>query len=246
MKSIPFPIRILLIVLIFSIAMGFLESAVVVYLREILYPGGFDFPLAPINLHLAITELIREAATLIMLLTIGIIAGRTASERFAWFIFSFAIWDIFYYIFLKLLLGWPESLLTWDILFLIPIMWIGPVISPVIVALTMILLAVIIIYYNSKTGQVMIKWLDWGILISGSLILILTWIWDYSGYILEHFSFSEIRTIPKNDLYEVAIQYIPRKFKWGLFWIGEGIILSGIVLIFLRLRNTTKENQRLF
>ena len=148
MKSLPFPARILFIITIFSIAMGFMESSVVVYLREILYPGGFDFPLAPINLHLAITELIREAATLIMLLTIGIIAGRTASERFAWFIFSFAIWDLFYYIFLKLLLGWPESLLTWDILFLIPITWVGPVISPVLVALTMILLAVIIIYYN--------------------------------------------------------------------------------------------------
>ncbi len=239
MKSITFPTRVFWIVLIFSIAMGFLESAVVVYMREILYPGGFDFPLVPIELHLAITEIIREAATLIMLVTIGILAGRTTTERFAWFLFSFAVWDICYYIFLKLLIGWPESLLTWDILFLIPLTWVGPVISPVIVALTMILLAITVIYFSNKTGNIRIKWLEWGVLISGSLILILAWTWDYSGYILEHFSFSEIWTIPKDDLYQIATQYIPRKFNWGMFWLGEGVILSGIVFLFLRLRKIT-------
>lgn len=236
MKSLSFPTRILLIVTIFSIAMGFFESAVVIYMREILYPGGFEFPLATIEFDLAITEVIREAATLIMLLSIGILAGRTLPEKFAWFLFSFAIWDIFYYIFLKLLAGWPESLLTWDILFLIPITWIGPVISPVIVALTMSLLAIILIYYSNKTGRIRIKWLEWVIFISGSVILILAWTWDYSGYILEHYNFTEIWTIPRDDLYKLATQYIPRKFNWGLYWIGEGIILTGILLLFLRLR----------
>ena len=84
--------------------MGFLESAVVVYLREILYPEGFAFPLSPIPVSLAVTELLREVATLIMLVTIGIIAAKRFSTGFAWFIYSFAIWDIFYYVFLKLLL----------------------------------------------------------------------------------------------------------------------------------------------
>ena len=236
MKSPSFPMRIFWIVTIFSIAMGFFESAVVIYLREILYPEGFDFPLAPIEIDLAITELIREAATIIMLLCIGILVGRTLAERFAWFIYSFAIWDIFYYIFLKLLIGWPESLLTWDILFLIPIIWIGPVISPVIVALTMILLAIILIYWSHKTGRISIKWPEWVIFISGSVILILVWIRDYSGYILEHYAFRKIWTIPKDDLYNLSMQYIPRKFNWGLYWIGEGIILTGIVLLFLRFR----------
>ncbi len=236
MKSLSFPTRIFWIVTIFSIAMGFFESAVVIYMREILYPGGFEFPLATIEIDLAITEVIREAATLIMLLSIGILAGRTLPEKFAWFLYSFAIWDIFYYIFLKLLVGWPESLLTWDILFLVPITWIGPVISPVIVALTMSLLALILIYYSHKTGRISIKWTEWVILTSGSVILILAWTWDYSGYILEHYNFTEIWTIPRDDLYKLATQYIPRKFNWGLYWIGEGIILTGIVLLFLRLR----------
>ena len=129
----------------FAIAMGFLESAVVVYLREILYPEGFAFPLSPIPVSLALTELLREVATLIMLVGIGIIAAKRFSTGFAWFIYSFAIWDIFYYLFLKLLLDWPESLFTWDVLFLIPTTWTGPVLSPILVSLTMILLALVIL-----------------------------------------------------------------------------------------------------
>jgi hypothetical protein len=115
--------------------MGYMESSVVVYLRAIMYPDGFGFPLAPFDSHLAVTEIFREVATIIMLLGAGIIAGKTFPERFAWFIYCFAIWDIFYYVFLKALLGWPESFMTWDILFLIPATWVGPVISPIIVSL---------------------------------------------------------------------------------------------------------------
>ena len=100
---------------IFGIAMGLLESAVVVYLRELYYPEGFAFPLKPMGPTLILTEILREAATLVMLMAIGVLAGRTRTERFGYFIFTFAVWDIFYYLFLKLLLNWPESLLTWDV-----------------------------------------------------------------------------------------------------------------------------------
>src|SRR5690348_14185303 len=106
---------------LFAIAMGFMESAVVIYLRKILYPGGFQFPLMPISNDLAMVEIFREAATMIMLVGIGILAGRSVKEKFAIFIFCFAVWDIFYYVFLKIFLDWPQSLMTWDILFLIPV-----------------------------------------------------------------------------------------------------------------------------
>src|SRR6201998_1661345 len=105
----------------FSIAMGFLETAVVIYLRKLYYPHGFQFPLVPIDNDIAMVEFLREAATIIMLLGIGIIAGKNTSQKFGIFIYCFAVWDIFYYVFLKLLLGWPESLFTWDILFIIPV-----------------------------------------------------------------------------------------------------------------------------
>jgi len=235
MKPNSFPLRTLWIITIFFIALGYIESAVVVYMREILYPGGFDFPLAPIEMDLAVTEIIREFATLVILVCIGMITGRTFSEKFAWFLYCFAIWDIFYYVFLKLLIGWPESLMTWDILFMIPTTWVGPVITPFLVSLTMILLSMILVYYNRKYEAVKINWIEWSLLIAGSIILILSWTWDYSGYILEHFTFREIWTIPAEELSRVASQYIPRKFYWGLFCIGEGIILSAIGLLYSKL-----------
>jgi hypothetical protein len=77
--------------------MGMVESAVVIYLRELYYPGGFKFPVQPTSTTVAITEVIREIATMIMLLAIGMLAGKSKTGRFAWFIYSFAIWDISYY-----------------------------------------------------------------------------------------------------------------------------------------------------
>lgn len=104
-------------VALYSIAMGFLESAVVVYLRNIYYPYGFDFPLSPLDSSDTLVELIREAATMVMLATVSIIAGKNFTQRLAFFLLSFAIWDLTYYLFLYLLIGWPQSALTWDILF---------------------------------------------------------------------------------------------------------------------------------
>jgi len=235
MKNIIFPFRTLLIVTLFFIALGYIESAVVIYMREILYPAGFQFPLAPIKMDLAVTEIFREAATLVILICIGMMTGRTFSEGFAWFLYSFAIWDIFYYVFLKLLIGWPESFMTWDILFLIPTTWVGPVITPVIVSLTMILLSMILVYYNRKFDKVKINWIEWCLLIIGSVILILSWTWDYSAFIFEHYTFREIWSVPGDELYNVASQYIPRKFYWGIFWVGEGVILAGMFLLLKRL-----------
>ena len=222
--------RILIIVSAFAVAMGFLESAVVVYIREIYYPGGFDFPMVTPEGTIAVTEILREAATMVMLLTAGILAGRNAPERFAWFLYSFAVWDIFYYVFLKLLVGWPASLLTWDVLFLIPVTWVGPVIAPVLVSLTMILLALLILHFSYRSLDARISAVQWILLVAGSFVLILSFTWDYSGFVLEHLSFSEIWTVPGEQLAITISGYIPRKFNWFLFCLGEGIILAGILL----------------
>jgi hypothetical protein len=229
-------LKILLWLTIFSIAMGYMESSVVVYLRAIMYPDGFGFPLAPFDSHLAVTEIFREVATIIMLLGAGIIAGKTFPERFAWFIYCFAIWDIFYYVFLKALLGWPESFMTWDILFLIPATWVGPVISPIIVSLTMIILAMVIIFYSSKKS-IHISVLEWILFIVGAHILIAAFIWDYSKFILNRYTLGNIWRMPDNrPLYELGLQYVPKSFNWLLFWIGETIIVAGIMILFIRVR----------
>jgi hypothetical protein len=235
--------RLFIVVSIFAIAMGFLESAVVVYLREIYYPEGFNFPLTPIDAHVAVTELLREAATIIMLVSLGYLAGKNLSARFAWFIYSFAIWDIFYYIFLKLLLDWPESLMTDDILFLIPVIWVGPVISPVIVAISMIGLSVIILVFDSKGIKTQISKIEWVLLISGAVILIVAFTWDYSRFIIKKYSFSEIWVLPdKKELFNHIHKYVPYQFNWFLFIIGETVVLSAILLYWKRLRMLSQEN----
>ncbi len=209
---------------IFAIAMGYMESAVVVYLREIYYPEGFDFPLKPISQNIAITEILREAATLIMLIIAGIFAGRTKTEKFGFFIYCFAIWDIFYYIFLKLLLDWPASLLTWDILFLIPTTWVGPVLGPIINSLTMILLAILISYFTNVSKSVKILRTEWTLLITGSVIIIISYIEDYMDFMLEKFSFLELFDGSKMDLLnEYAQNYQPVSFAWWIFisWGGD-------------------------
>jgi len=231
-----FPRRTFLWVTVFAIAMGFLETAVVIYMRLLLYPKGFAFPLAPIPSSLMLVEILREAATIIMLLGIGVLAGKNANSRFAWFIYSFAIWDIFYYVFLKLLIHWPESLMTWDILFLIPTTWVGPVITPIITSLTMILLAVLILLFDGKKKNTKLNIREWSLLITGSLVLIISFTWDYSVFMLEHYNFKDIWTAPSEEMLKISMQYIPRMFNWFLFWLSEIIILSGIWLYWKRNR----------
>jgi hypothetical protein len=218
-------------VAVFSIAMGYLESAVVVYLREIYYPVGFTFPLKMMSERVMITELFREFATLVMLAGIGIIAGRSRLERFGLFILAFGIWDIFYYVFLYALLGWPESLFTWDILFLLPTTWVGPVIAPCINALTMVIFGGLIWYFKSQAKLMPVKRLEWLLLISGSLVVIWAYIEDYVGYMRQQFSVSEI-FFPSDvgQLMEVAMKYVPMDFSWWIFWLGQGMIFAGIVL----------------
>jgi hypothetical protein len=226
----------LMIVTGFSIAMGLLESAVVIYLREILYPEGFGFPLKPVQADLILTELLREGATLIMLLAIGFLAGRNAVERFAWFLYSFGIWDIFYYVFLWLLIGWPESLMTDDVLFLLPTTWIGPVITPVIVSGIMIGFALLILARNRRREGINIPGISWLLLITGSVILILAFTWDYSAFIMESMTLRDIWTLPREQVLELATQYIPRRFNWFLYLFGVTVILSGILFFHLRSR----------
>lgn len=223
---------------LFAIAMGLLEAAVVIYLRDILYPEGFAFPLNPVRPDLVWTEILREMATLVMLLSVGITAGRTLAERFAWFLYAFAVWDIFYYVFLSVLIGWPESLMTWDVLFLIPVTWTGPVLSPLIVSSTMIPFSMLILArsYSAEAGPVSISPLSWILLTGGSVILIAAFTWDYSGFVLEKMSFRDIWTLPESQVHALVHQYIPRRFNWLLFGLGEVVILSGILFYWLRSR----------
>lgn len=138
--------RRLLWVSVFGIAFGYLEASVVVYLRGLYYPEGFTFPLKMMAPEHLMIELVREAATIIMLAAMAMLAGSKAWSRFGFFIVAFGVWDVFYYVWLKVVLYWPGNLFDWDILFLVPLPWIGPVIAPVLISFMMIVLGWIIVF----------------------------------------------------------------------------------------------------
>lgn len=218
---------------IFSIAMGFLETAVVIYIREMYYPEGFKFPLQDIKKNIIIVELWRELATIIMLAAIGFLAGRTKAQRFVFFIFSFGIWDIFYYVFLKIFLDWPASLFTWDILFLLPVPWIGPVLAPCIVSLSFIVLTFLVLWLESKGFEVKFKLKHFFVLSLGCLVIVSSFTIDYIQLLV----IGQTNLAPEKMLV-LFKHYEPISFDWWLFALGEIIIL---VSFFLLWKDTLKQ-----
>lgn len=192
----------LLVVSIFIIAMAYLESAIVVYLRGLyeievllrdinLTPDGYTF-----------IEIGREAATIVMLVTIALIAGNSKPKKWGYFFLSFGLWDIFYYIWLYILIQWPQSLLEWDILFLIPLPWWGPVLSPIIISLLLISIGYLLI--NEVKYKIMR--LDWSIIILSIVVLLFTFVEDSIKVIL-------------TGVCDIS-QIKPTKFNWVLFFIA--------------------------
>lgn len=232
----PVPAQRILWVTAYAVAMGYLESAVVVYLRALLYPHGFSFPIANLTPSLAEVEIIREAATVVMLFAVGMLSGRSGVTRFAYFIFAFGVWDLSYYLFLKIILGWPQSLLTWDILFLIPITWSGPVIAPMVISLTMIVLALLILRADGIDEGVRLFRSEWSILIVGSLIVLASFVWDMTLFMLARAHTLALSHLTEHALLRLSAQYVPTRFNWPLFAAGEAVILAAVLLFARRVR----------
>jgi len=233
----------IILITIFGIAMGFLETVVVIYLRQLYYPEGFMFPLKLMPLEVTIIEYIREISTLVMLCCIGAIAGTNFLEKFSYFLYCFGIWDIFYYIWLKVLINWPSSLLAWDILFLIPVVWVGPVLAPVICSITMIILAGCVLYFKGKGYSVSMTLHEWLLMLIGAFIIFCTFIWDYSKLIIKGGFISNILTLGTNEAFEQVIsQFVPTYYNWYLFIVGEIFIICSLWLFCRRLKKSKSQD----
>jgi hypothetical protein len=205
--------RLLPWLIVYAIAMAYVESAVVVYLRALYYPQGFAFPLAPMPPGMAAVEIGREAATLAMLLGVAMLAGTGRWERFLAFCVSFGVWDIFYYVWLWLLLQWPPSLLAWDVLFLIPVPWIGPVLAPVLVSIALVVGGVVLLRRGARGEPYTFALPLRVLLLAGALLVLASFMLDF----------------------RVALSRMdPPPFRWGLF--GAGLSL-GVVALMLALRS---------
>jgi len=185
--------RALLALGLFGMSFGYVEAAVVVYLRTIYdpirvriypqHPPGELFPLLRPE-HLADTNLLgielgREFATLIMLAAAAIAVSRNGRQWMAAFLVAFGFWDIFFYIFLKVTIGWPASLFTWDILFLLPGPWVGPVIAPVLVSIAMIGGGIATLLREASGNPVRLSARHWTLLVLSGLVIITAFMWDF-------------------------------------------------------------------
>jgi hypothetical protein len=184
---------------IFAIAMAYLESAVVVYLRAMY---GIKDLLRDINLTpdvYTFIEIGREAATIIMLALVALLAGSNWQKKIGYFFLSFGVWDIFYYIWLYIFIQWPTSLLEWDILFLIPLPWWGPVIAPILISILLISIGFLLI------NDIRFKFtrIDWMLFILSIIIILYSFVED-SIWII----FSK-----EGNFYEIR----PTSFNWILF-----------------------------
>lgn len=195
-------------VLFFSIWFAYVESSVVVYLRELYYPEGFAFPIKLIPGGMGLIEIGRELATLLILLSIAFLAGKNGWTRFAYFMFSFGMWDSWYYIWLKIFISWPASFLTWDLLFLIPLPWAGPVLAPLIVSVSMIVAALMILSVDYQGKRLKIENWEWLVSIFAMIIILISFMIDASL---------------------ILAGGVPQKYYWELFVIGE--FLGLLVLI---------------
>jgi hypothetical protein len=194
-------------VAVFAIAMAWVEAAVVLYLRVLvnrLQPYQPN-PLPHFG-GLGQAEMIREGATLLMLLAVGGLAGDRARTRFAFSAFAFGVWDIFYYVFLIPLTGWPKSLMSWDILFLLPVPWWGPVIAPIAISLLMVAGGMLVIWIDERARPACLNvWFLVGALIGVGFVL---------------FAFTADAFAASDRGVETVRQILPVAFRWNVFLPG--------------------------
>jgi len=208
---------------LFGISFGYVEAAVVVYLRAIynpirarLHPQRDPSDLFPLitpqqladsgseNPRRLLIEIGREAATMVMLGAVALAAANNLYEWIAAFVIAFGVWDIAFYAFLRLMIHWPGSLNTWDILFLVPLPWVGPVWAPMLVALSMIVCGLISLRQGGIRGRLP----HWAGVMTGAAVIVIAFVWDFRN---------------------TSVGGIPNPFNWPLFLAGEAIGLSAFL-----------------
>jgi hypothetical protein len=205
-----------LVVALYAVAMAWVEAAVVVYLRSLadrLNPfqtnplpelGGVDW-----------IEPVREAATMIMLWAVSWLAGRSWRSRWGYWLVAFGVWDIFYYAFLRVSCGWPQSLLDWDILFLLPLPWWGPVIAPVLIAALMAVGGTLIIESEATGEPVWPGRLALGLNIGGILLALYVFMAD------------TLRVAGQGTA--AVRRVVPKHFDWLLFGVAVGLMSAALI-----------------
>ena len=212
------------LVVAFAVGMAWVEAATVYYLRVLvdrIVPYQ-ENPL-PIQGTLGEVELVREAATLLMLLTVGMLAGRTWHTRLGYTAIAFGVWDSLYYVFLRVMCGWPTSLLDWDILFLLPLPWWGPVLAPVSIALLMIVWGTLASQSADPRPATSVTRALWGLCGVGIMLALYVFMAD------------ALRTVHQG--LDVTRHVLPTSFNWPLFCVAFTLMAMPVAEIGWRMRS---------
>jgi hypothetical protein len=215
-----------LLVVVFAIGMAWVEAASVYYLRVMvdrLEPYQAN-PL-PMQGVLEQVELVREAATLLMLLTIGALAGWTWRTRLGYTAIAFGVWDLLYYVFLRMICGWPTSLFDWDVLFLLPLPWWGPVLAPVCIALLLIVWGTLVSH-----GAVQIP---------ASSVASTWWHLNWLGVALALYVFMADSLRVLHEGLDVTRAVLPQAFNWSGFVVALTLMAAPVAQLAWRMRPRT-------
>jgi hypothetical protein len=216
--------RLFAALLLFGVSFGYVEAAVVAYLRphyEAVHANAYPqcrendfFPLLRFDqlqaagaqpARLLMVELVREAATLIMLAAVGLAMGRNFQQWAAGFAIAFGLWDICYYLFLKILLDWPETLWTWDLLFLLPVPWVGPVLAPVLVSVSLTGAGALVLKREAQGNPIRLGGANGAAILLGGSLIVTSFCWDCP---------------------HLMNGGMPRDFNWLLFFAGLAVGLA--------------------
>ncbi len=205
-----------LVVVLYAAAMAYVEAAVVLYLRTMVdRVDPYQSPPVTLPDDLVRAEMVREVATLIMLFAVGWLAGRTWRSRLAYTLVAFGVWDILYYVFLVPLSGWPRSLLDWDILFLLPLPWWGPVLAPVSIAVLMVLGGTLVSQFDCPERALWPGPWAWGANLVGVALALYVFMAD------------AIRAAGGGA--EAVGQVLPTQFNWPVFVVAWLLLAVPIV-----------------
>ena len=223
MKVISRPRACWLLVVVFAIGMAWVEAACVYYLRVMVDRlNPYQANPLPMRGILGQVELVREAATLIMLITIGALAGRTWRTRLGYTAIAFGIWDIFYYVFLKAICDWPKSLFDWDILFLLPLPWWGPVLAPACIALLMIVWGTLVSESSDRNPGVSVRSALWPLSSFGIALALYAFMADSLHAV--HHGLDVTRTV------------LPTTFNWSVFLVALTLMAAPVAHIAWQMR----------
>ena len=203
-------VRRLPLVAAYAVAMACVEAAVVAYLREIYGIEDLVRDLPTAADRLTAIELGREGATIVMLLTVGWLAGRQLQDRLGHFVFAFGVWDIAYYGWLVVIEGWPRSPLDWDVLFLIPVPWWGPVLAPALIAAVMCVGGAAAVLGADRGVSWRLTWTNVAAAAVGIAIVLYT------------FTADGLTALP--DGLDAVAAVRPSAFQWPLFLLGFSVM----------------------